>query len=113
MSANTDGTFKKITFLVSIINIIISDIPSESVEVLRERLKTMKRLIAEKQTVKSQTIDDILFNKTTKHAGIIDANFLSFALCGALCVILVVAVYAFYMLYHAVLKKFPSTHTEL
>lgn len=94
----------------------ILDISSESVEVLRERLTAMKRLIAEKQAAsgaKTQTIDNILFNKSTKNAGIIDANFLSFALCGALCVILVVAVYAFYSLYHAVLKKFPSHHTEL
>lgn len=83
---------------------------------LRERLSAMKRLMAEKQataSTKAQSIDDILFNRQTKHAGIIDANFLSFALCGALCVILVVAVYAFYSLYHAVLKKFPSHHTEL
>lgn len=94
----------------------ILDITSESVEVLRERLTQMKRLMAEKQAAagKNPSVDDILsFNKTTKHAGIIDANFLSFALCGALCVILIVAVYAFYSLYHAVLKKFPSHHTEL
>lgn len=83
---------------------------------MRERLSAMKRLIAEKQAAdgtKGKSIDEILFNKPTKNAGIIDANFLSFALCGALCVILVVAVYAFYSLYHAVLKKFPSHHTEL
>lgn len=92
-----------------------TDITTESVEVLRERLSAMKRLIADKQAdgAKGKSIDDILFNKPTKNAGIIDANFLSFALCGALCVILVVAVYAFYSLYHAVLKKFPSHHTEL
>lgn len=93
-----------------------TDITNESVEVLRERLSAMKRLIADKQAAdgaKGKSIDDILFNKPTKNAGIIDANFLSFALCGALCVILVVAVYAFYSLYHAVLKKFPSHHTEL
>lgn len=85
-------------------------------EALRERLSAMKRLIADKQAsdgAKGKSIDEILFNKVTKNAGIIDANFLSFALCGALCVILVVAVYAFYSLYHAVLKKFPSHHTEL
>lgn len=92
------------------------DITTESVEVLRERLSAMKRLIAEKQAAdggKGKSIDELLLNKPTKNAGIIDANFLSFALCGALCVILVVAVYAFYSLYHAVLKKFPSHHTEL
>lgn len=76
----------------------------------------MKRLMAEKQAadgIKNNSMDQILFNKSTKNAGIIDANFLSFALCGALCVILAVAVYAFYSLYNAVLKKFPSHHTEL
>lgn len=91
-------------------------------EVLRERLNAMKRLMAERQSSSAKqqqqqqqqaSIDDILFSKATKHAGIIDGNFLSFALCGALCVILVVATYAFYSLYNAVLKKFPSHHTEL
>lgn len=93
----------------------ISDMSSESVEVLRERLSTMKRLIADKQAAegsKNRSIDEIFFNKPTRHAGIIDGHFLSIALCGALCVILVVAVYAFYSLYHAVLKKFPSKHDE-
>lgn len=92
------------------------DLSNESVDVLRERLSTMRRLMTEKQETnsgKSQSIDDILFNRTTKSAGIIDGNFLSFALCGALCVILSVAVYAFYSLYHAVLKKFPTKHEEL
>jgi hypothetical protein len=32
---------------------------------------------------------------------------------GALLVIVTVSIYAFYNLYQAVLKKFPSTHTEL
>lgn len=106
--------------IVSIYN-IDSDLSSESVEVLRERLNAMKRLMAERQNASTKqqqqqqptSIDDILFSKATKHAGIIDGNFLSFALCGALCVILVVATYAFYSLYNAVLKKFPSHHTEL
>lgn len=74
----------------------------------------MKRLMAEKQAAaKGQSIDDILFHKQSKNVGIIDAKFLSFAFCAALCVILVVAVLLFYSLYHAVLKKFPSHHTEL
>lgn len=82
----------------------------------------------------SPSIED-LWNKPQTHPGIIDGNFLSVALCGALLVsdifkllrafnwneyffvcakvILTVAVYAFYSLYHAVLKKFPSHHTEL
>lgn len=108
---------------ISYVRSIQTDLSSESVEVLRERLNAMKRLMADRQRVHAKqqqqqqqqqaSIDDILFNKATKHAGIIDGNFLSFALCGALCVILVVATYAFYSLYHAVLKKFPSHHTEL
>lgn len=88
-------------------------------EVLRERLNTMKRLMSERQSginsrASQPSIDDILFNRSaTKHPGIIDGNFLSFALCGALLTIIVVATYAFYSLYNAVLKKFPSHHTEL
>lgn len=48
-----------------------------------------------------------------RHPGIIDGNFLSVAFTGALVVIIAVAIYAFYNLYHAILKKFPSHHTEL
>ncbi|KAG4069576.1 hypothetical protein HA402_006942 [Bradysia odoriphaga] len=79
----------------------------------------MKRLMAERQGPSTSgkpnappSIED-LWNKPQTHPGIIDGNFLSVALCGALLVILTVAVYAFYSLYHAVLKKFPSHHTEL
>lgn len=46
-------------------------------------------------------------------SSIIDGTFLSVAFGGALCVIVSVSVYAFYNLYHAILKKFPSHHTEL
>lgn len=42
-----------------------------------------------------------------------DANFLSIAFAGALAVIVSVSIYAFYNLYNAILKKFPSKHTEL
>ncbi|XP_055309191.1 uncharacterized protein LOC129573044 [Sitodiplosis mosellana] len=92
------------------------DISSESVKELRERLSKMKRSLAERQAAagRNPSIDNILSsNQTARQAGIIDANFLSFALCGALGVIVVVAIYAFYSLYNAVLKKFPSHHTEL
>lgn len=54
-----------------------------------------------------------LIYKATRNVGIIDGNFLSMALMGVLVVILSVSSYAFYTLYHAVLKKFPSRHTEL
>lgn len=121
-----DGNYKFLILLIFYITskdilrmfTIFLDISTESVEVLRERLNTMKRLMAERQnginSRSSPSIDDILFNRTaTKHPGIIDGNFLSFALCGALLTIIVVATYAFYSLYNAVLKKFPSHHTEL
>ncbi|XP_065079539.1 uncharacterized protein LOC135702428 [Ochlerotatus camptorhynchus] len=91
------------------------DLSTESVEVLRERLNQMKRLIAERQnTTPSGTASDLWSPQTRSNcSGIIDGNFLSMAFGGALIVILSVSVYAFYNLYHAVLKKFPSQHTEL
>ncbi|KAL1379781.1 hypothetical protein pipiens_014653 [Culex pipiens pipiens] len=93
------------------------DLSSESVEVLRERLNQMKRLIAERQNQTSATggsASDLWAPQTRSScSGIIDGNFLSMAFGGALLVILSVSVYAFYNLYHAVLKKFPSQHTEL
>lgn len=96
------------------------DLSTESVEVLRERLSTMKRLMAERHGGTGQNgktgqpnLEELWNKPQNTHSGIIDGNFLSVALCGALVVILTVAVYAFYSLYHAVLKKFPSRHTEL
>ncbi|XP_058824115.1 uncharacterized protein LOC131684889 [Topomyia yanbarensis] len=91
------------------------DLSSESVEVLRERLNQMKRLIAERQSQNSSGSASDLWSPQTRStcSGIIDGNFLSMAFGGALIVILSVSVYAFYNLYHAVLKKFPSQHTEL
>ena len=54
------------------------------------------------------------FWKPRNHpVGVIDGNFLSVAFGGALLVIITVSIYAFYNLYHAILKKFPSKHTEL
>ncbi|KAJ6636712.1 hypothetical protein Bhyg_15305 [Pseudolycoriella hygida] len=98
----------------------VEDLSTESVEVLRDRLNAMKRLMAERQSHVNNgkpnaqpSIEDLWTKPQTSHPGIIDGNFLSFALCGALLVIMTVAVYAFYSLYHAVLKKFPSHHTEL
>ncbi|XP_053691008.1 uncharacterized protein LOC128739539 [Sabethes cyaneus] len=91
------------------------DLSSESVEVLRERLNQMKRLIAERQNQNSSGSASDLWSPPIRSScsGIIDGNFLSMAFGGALIVILSVSVYAFYNLYHAVLKKFPSQHTEL
>lgn len=93
----------------------VDDLSSESVEVLRERLNTMKRLMTDRtNAAKNPTADDLFTSKPhTQHAGIIDGNFLSMAFGGALLVIVSVSIYAFYNLYHAILKKFPSHHTEL
>ncbi|OAD55700.1 hypothetical protein WN48_04353, partial [Eufriesea mexicana] len=51
--------------------------------------------------------------KRKETSDIIDGHFLSWVFGSALIVILSVSFYAFYNLYHAVLKKFPSHHTEL
>jgi hypothetical protein len=80
-------------------------------------LAAMKRLMADRQQSSSNpsepNLDWIKNTAPTTHSGIIDGNFLSLAFGGALLVIVTVSIYAFYNLYQAVLKKFPSTHTEL
>lgn len=86
----------------------------ESIDELKERLSSMKRMMEERKAAGSGTKD--LFQgqaRSLQGTTMIDGNFLSFVFGGSLFVILSVSVYAFYNLYHAVLKKFPSTHTEL
>ena len=84
---------------------------SESVDELREKLANMKRLMEER---KGTTLGEISARKQRQqNADIIDGNFLSWIFGTALAVILSVSFYAFYNLYNAVLKKFPSKHTEL
>lgn len=91
--------------------ILLLILPSdESVEQLRERLNTMKKLMADKQAHGDNTE---FWKPRPHHVGVIDGNFLSVAFGGALLVIITVSIYAFYNLYHAILKKFPSKHTEL
>jgi hypothetical protein len=81
---------------------------------LRNRLNAMKRLVADRQNHTKSTPDSSEFWASSKQSsGIIDGNFLSFAFAGTLLTIICVSIYAFYNLYHAVLKKFPSRHTEL
>ena len=79
----------------------------ESVEHLRHRLNTMKRLMAsdlEKKSKRNQTTDD----------SIIDGSFLSVVFIVVLLMIIGVSFYAFLNLYYAILKKFPAKeHTEL
>ncbi|CAO1378104.1 unnamed protein product [Diamesa hyperborea] len=91
----------------------LDDINSESVEVLRERLNAMKKLVADRQATTPETQEFWTSQKPHTSSGIIDGNFLSVAFGGALLTIVCVSIYAFYNLYHAVLKKFPSKHTEL
>ncbi|XP_041983311.1 uncharacterized protein LOC121736283 isoform X2 [Aricia agestis] len=86
----------------------------ESIDELKERLSSMKRMMEERKATGSGTKE--LFQgqaRSLQGTTMIDGNFLSFVFGGSLVVILSVSVYAFYNLYHAVLKKFPSPHTEL
>lgn len=100
-----------------VLYISTDNLNSESVEVLRERLNTMKRLMAERsaQQQNNPTLTEEIWSTNRRHttAGIIDGNFLSMAFGVALLVIVSVSVYAFYNLYYAILKKFPSKHEEL
>lgn len=81
---------------------------------LRNRLNAMKKLVAERQHKTKSTPDSTEFWTSSKQtSGIIDGNFLSIAFAGTLGVIVMISIYAFYNLYNAVLKKFPSRHTEL
>ncbi|XP_032690450.1 uncharacterized protein LOC116853452 isoform X2 [Odontomachus brunneus] len=83
---------------------------AESVDELREKLANMKRLMEER---KGTTLGEISARKRKETSDIIDGNFLSWIFGAALVVILSVSGYAFYNLFLAVLKKFPSHHTEL
>lgn len=74
----------------------------------------MKRMMEERKAQGSGTKE--LFHgqaKSLRGATMIDGNFLSFVFGGTFFVIVSVSFYAFYNLYFAVLKKFPSVHTEL
>lgn len=76
---------------------------------LRQRLNNMKKLMAERQ----RTGDVNEGRRSNNAVGVIDSSFLSVVFGVALLVIVTVSVYAFYNLYHAILKKFPSPHEEL
>ncbi|KAL6262476.1 uncharacterized protein LOC105427157 [Pogonomyrmex barbatus] len=83
---------------------------AESVDELREKLANMKKLMKER---KGTTLGEISAQKRRSNPNMIDGNLLSWIFGMALMGILLVSSYAFYNLYHAVLKKFPSHHTEL
>ncbi|KAF5272828.1 hypothetical protein FQR65_LT00424 [Abscondita terminalis] len=84
----------------------------ETVDELRQRLNEMKRVMAERRLHRGES-DGNNTREPKSSVGIIDGNFLSCVFGAALVVIVTVSFYAFYNLYHAVLKKFPSEHTEL
>ncbi|XP_011172767.1 uncharacterized protein LOC120356742 isoform X1 [Solenopsis invicta] len=95
----------------------VQDLPGESIEEiaesvdeLREKLANMKKLMKERR---GTTLGEISARKRKESSNIIDDNLLSWIFGLALAGILIVSGYAFYNLYHAVLKKFPSHHTEL
>lgn len=76
----------------------------------------MKRLIAERQQQTKESPNKKtgdLFTTSQPTRTVIDGSFLNIAFGSALVVIVSVSVYAFYHLYAAILKKFPSHHTEL
>ncbi|XP_018330388.1 uncharacterized protein LOC108740534 [Agrilus planipennis] len=81
----------------------------ETVEDLRQKLKEIKKLMAERQ------LADLKLEERGKNnsVGVIDGSFLSVVFGVALIVILTVSIYAFCNLYYAILKKFPPQHTEL
>lgn len=84
----------------------------ETVDELRYRLDAMKRMMAERQMAGDN--EDTYIDGTGRQASnIIDGNFLSVVFGVALVVIITVSIYAFWNLYKAILKKFPSHHTEL
>ncbi|XP_077290299.1 uncharacterized protein LOC143914082 [Arctopsyche grandis] len=87
---------------------------TESVDELKAKLQSMKKLMGERKAAGADTSELFRGRPTSlRGAGLINGNFLSFVFGSALCVIVSVSIYAFYNLYHAVLKRFPSRHTEL
>lgn len=85
---------------------LVSVSPGDTVDTLRQRLRDMKKVIADKQGAGEEQRRKIA-------QGSIDGNFLGWVFGFALFVILSVSAYAFYNLYLAILKKFPAKHTEL
>lgn len=87
----------------------IEDI-SESVDDLRERLANVKRMMKEQS---GHTLGEIAAKKKRGKSDVLDGNLLSLIFAGVFTVVISASLWAFYNLYRAVLKKFPSHHTEL
>ncbi|KAJ8951454.1 hypothetical protein NQ318_006885 [Aromia moschata] len=71
----------------------------ESVDELRHRLNSMKKMMAERRGV------DLDEGRRSTNLGVIDGSFLSVVFGLTLFVILTVSVYAFYNLYSAIIKN--------
>jgi hypothetical protein len=82
---------------------------TESVEELKAKLETMKRLMKEQGERGGKGNR----NYTARRDTIIDGTFLSAVFAVVFILIVGVSFYAFRNLYYAILKKFPSKHTEL
>ncbi|KAK5639448.1 hypothetical protein RI129_011940 [Pyrocoelia pectoralis] len=92
---------------------MVEDPPhEETVDELRKRLNEMKRMMAERRMTRTE-FEGSSMGESRNSTGVIDGNFLSWVFGVALLVIVTVSVYAFYNLYQAILKKFPTHHTEL
>jgi hypothetical protein len=83
-----------------------SDVLTESVEELRERLDAMKKLIDDP--------DKKAHRRNQTGNSVIDGSFLSIVFSVVLIMIIAVSFYAVWNLYHEIIKKFhPKEHTEL
>ena len=80
----------------------------ETIDELRQRLNHMKRMMGERHSV----ADDRRMNDKTAKNSVIDGSFLSVVFGIAFLVIVTVSIYAFYNLYHAILKKIPKGNDE-
>lgn len=102
--------------LVALIGLVV-------ISILLTKLKT--RILLEchifcKKEKSKVFLSDNLFSgvkgkpkKTPPSDTIIDGNFLSAVFAVVFLMIICVSIYAFYNLFVAILKKFPSKHTEL
>ncbi|XP_054272452.1 uncharacterized protein LOC128992747 [Macrosteles quadrilineatus] len=82
-----------------------------NIDEFRANVELMNRLMAE--SVKDLEKGAKGKTKKTPSDTIIDGNFLSAVFAVVFLMIICVSVYAFYNLFVAILKKFPSKHTEL
>ena len=82
---------------------------TESVEELKAKLETMKQLMEEQVGYGSKKKN----NYTSRRETIIDGTFLSAVFAVVFILIVGVSFYAFRNLFYAIMKKFPSKHTEL